>query len=72
MFTAMGWLENVTMVSNDDLIMEDIARLPEVIQAALSDEAYAECLAKEEADNLGVTKKYCFMFFSFYINLSYL
>ena len=69
MFTAMGWLENVTMVSNDDLIMEDIARLPEVIQAALSDEAYAECLAKEEADNLGVTKKYCFIFFLSYKSL---
>ena len=57
MFTAMGWLDNSTMLTNDDLIMTDIATLPEVIQAALNDEAYDECVAKEEANALGVTNK---------------
>jgi hypothetical protein len=43
----MGWLDN-EMVSDDNLIMEDIMTLPNEISDALSGEAYEECIAYME------------------------
>ena len=44
----MGWLDN-DMISDDNLIMEDIMTFPNEISDALNGEGYEKCIANMEA-----------------------